>query len=219
MVEKEGHLNLKPSKRQQIFEFLCDFQNQYGYPPTVREIASAVGLASPASVQVHLRSLERDGFIERDPNKPRALKLNQPTKVSQLSESVGEQSETVTIPILGRVAAGTGVVAFEDRDGDLVLSRDMVGNGDHFALKVRGDSMVEMGIFENDWVVARAQKVAEVGEVVICGIFGDEATVKILSKLGEEVELLPANKNYQPIRANHEEVSIFGKVVALVRSF
>ena len=79
--------------------------------------------------------------------------------------------------------------------------------------------MVEMGIFENDWVVARVQKIAQVGEIVICGIFGDEATVKVLSKLGKVVELMPANKNYQPIRANHEDVSIFGKVVALIRSF
>ncbi|NNN13717.1 MAG: transcriptional repressor LexA [Acidimicrobiaceae bacterium] len=212
-------MDFKLSKRRQVFEFLSDFQSQFGYPPTVREIASAVGLASPASVQAHLRSLERDGLIERDPNKPRALKLNHPAEARLSSESNSAFPGSVSIPILGRVAAGTGVLAFEDQEGELLLSRETIGQGDHFALKVRGDSMVEMGIFENDWVVARVQKIAQVGEVVICGIFGDEATVKILSKLGEEVELLPANKNYQPIRANHEDVSIFGKVVALVRSF
>lgn len=212
-------MDFKQSKRRQVFEFLSDFQSQFGYPPTVREIAAAVGLASPASVQAHLRSLERDGLIERDPNKPRALKLNHPAEVRLSSESNNEFPESVSIPILGRVAAGTGVLAFEDREGELVLSREMIGPGDHFALKVRGDSMVEMGIFENDWVVARAQKIAQVGEVVICGLFGDEATVKVLSELGKVVELRPANKNYQPIRASHEDVSIFGKVVALVRSF
>ncbi len=212
-------MDFKQSKRRQVFEFLSDFQGQFGYPPTVREIASAVGLASPASVQAHLKSLERDGLIERDPNKPRALKLNHPTEARFSSELNNEFPGSVSIPILGRVAAGTGVLAFEDQEGELMLSRETIGQGDHFALKVRGDSMVEMGIFENDWVVARVQKIAQVGEIVICGIFGDEATVKVLSKLGKVVELMPANKNYQPIRANHEDVSIFGKVVALIRSF
>ncbi len=203
-------------KRDEVLQFVNQFQSAKGYPPTVREIGEGVGLASPSSVQAHLKSLERDGMIERDPSKPRALKI-QSSESHPMTET--QLSETVRVPILGRVAAGVGVLAYEDKEGELDLSRSIVGFGEHFALQVRGDSMVDMGIYEDDYVIARSQKSAERGDIVVAGIPNDEATIKVLTKVGEYIELTPANERYLPMSFHHSEVEIFGKVTTLVRKF
>jgi repressor LexA len=184
-----------------------------GFPPSVREIGDTVGLTSPSTVHNHLNTLQRLGFLERDPNLPRAIKVNW----DRNSGAIIARSRVHHVPLIGDVAAGTDVLAQENVEELLPLPADFTGEGDLFMLRVRGDSMIEAGILDGDYVVARQQLTANNGDIVIAGIPGDEATVKTYTRKGREVVLLPANPRLSPMHFASDDVRIFGKVVTVLR--
>lgn len=186
----------KSNKRQEILEFLRRFAAEYGYPPSVREIMEAVDLRSTASVHYHLAELKRTGLIESESSKNRAIRLP------------GGRG----VPLIGVVTAGQPILAVENIEGYLPWEAD----SDCFALRVRGDSMIEAGIFDGDKIIVRPQSTAENGEIVVA-LLGEEATVKRLKKKGSEVWLMPENPAYQPI--DGREAQILGKVKAVIREY
>lgn len=181
------------SKREEILAFLKDFSAQYGYAPSVREIMQGVGLRSTASVHYHLRGLTESGAIEMDSTKNRAIRLPERG-----------------VPVIGTVAAGQPILAEENIEGYLPWS----GNPECFALRIKGDSMIDAHIFDGDKVIVRPQSAADNGEIVVA-LIGDEATVKRLSRKNGEVWLLPENPDYSPI--DGREAVILGKVCAVMR--
>lgn len=200
-------------KRRQILEFIAEEIRERGYPPSVREIGEAVGLTSSSTVHSHLQVLQREGFLRRDPSKPRAIAVSfEPASGTALAAR-----PVVHVPLLGDVAAGVGVLAQESVEEVLPLPEDLTGSGDLFMLRVRGDSMVELGIFEGDLVVVRRQPDAEDGEVVVAGIGEGEATVKTLRHRQGEIVLVPSNAAYSEMRFSPDEVTIYGKVVTVMR--
>ena len=200
-------------KRRQILEFIGDCLRERGYPPSVREIGEAVGLNSSATVHSHLAVLQREGYLRRDPTKPRAIQVRyEPT--SQVAMSPGPVRH---IPLVGEVAAGTGVIAQEDVEEIVALPEDFTGTGSLFMLRVRGDSMLEAGIFDGEYVVVRQQPDADNGDTVVAGIPGGEATVKVFSRHGGKVVLTPRNAALSPIELAPEDVAIYGKVVTVLR--
>jgi repressor LexA len=200
-------------KRQQILTFIADSQRDRGYPPSVREIGSAVGLASSATVHTHLAVLQREGYLSRDPSKPRAIQVHyDPASTMSMATSAVRN-----VPLIGDVAAGTGVLAHENVEELLPMPEQFTGSGDTFMLRVRGDSMMDAGIFSGDYVVVRQQPEAENGDVVVAGIPDEEATVKTFSRRGEQVVLTPANPAFEPMVFDGNDVTIFGKVVTIVR--
>ena len=168
------------ARQREILEVIEQHMRDRGYPPSVREIGEAVGLTSPSTVHNHLASLQRLGFLRRDPTKPRAIEV----RYDPSSGAAVERRPARHVPLLGDVAAGTNVLAQENVEEMLPLPADFTGDGDLFMLRVRGDSMVDAGILDGDFVVARQQESAEPGEVVVAGIPGDEATVKTFSRKG-----------------------------------
>jgi repressor LexA len=200
-------------KRREILDFIAAQVRERGYPPSVREIGAAVGLASTSTVQAHLNTLQKQGYLRRDPTKPRALEV----RYDATSGAAIESSRARLIPLVGDIAAGTNVIAQQNVQDLLPLPEDFTGKGNLFMLKVRGDSMIEAGILDGDYVVVRQQPDAQLGEIVAAGIPGDEATVKILSKRGDEVVLLPANERLSPMVFPAAEVEIYGKVVTVLR--
>ncbi|WP_370430639.1 transcriptional repressor LexA [Blastococcus sp. Marseille-P5729] len=181
-----------------------------GYPPSVREIGEAVGLASPSSVAHQLRQLQAKGFLRRDPNRPRAVDVRP-------AEPQGEQQslpEPTFVPIVGRIAAGGPILAEEAVEDVFPLPRELVGEGTLFLLKVTGDSMVDAAICDGDWVVVRQQPVAEQGDIVAAMIDG-EATVKTYRMRDGHVWLIPHNPAYEPI--NGDEATVLGRVVSVLR--
>jgi repressor LexA len=179
----------------------------------VREIAEAVGLSSPATVHTHLGTLQKLGYLIRDPSKPRALEV-------RFDSGIGvamERGQARHVPLVGDVAAGTNVLATQNIEELIPLPVDFTGEGDLFMLRVRGDSMIEAGILDGDYVVARQQLTANNGDIVIAGIPGDEATVKTYTRKGREVVLLPANPRLSPMHFSSDDVRIFGKVVTVLR--
>jgi repressor LexA len=200
-------------KRQQILTFIADTQRDRGYPPSVREIGEAVGLASSATVHTHLAVLQREGFLTKDPSKPRAIQVHfDPASTLSMATSAVRN-----VPLVGDVAAGTGVLAHENVEELLPMPEQFTGTGPTFMLRVRGDSMVNAGIFSGDYVVVREQPEANNGDVVVAGIPGDEATVKTFSRRDGRIVLSPANEAYEPMVFDGDEVTIFGKVVTIVR--
>jgi len=200
-------------KRQQILTFIADTQRDRGYPPSVREIGEAVGLASSATVHTHLAVLQREGFLTKDPTKPRAIQVHfDPASTLSMATSAVRN-----VPLVGDVAAGTGVLAHENVEELLPMPEQFTGTSPTFMLRVRGDSMVDAGIFSGDYVVVREQPEANNGDVVVAGIPGDEATVKTFSRRDGRIVLSPANEAYEPMVFNGDEVTIFGKVVTIVR--
>jgi repressor LexA len=200
-------------KRQQILTFIADTQRDRGYPPSVREIGEAVGLASSATVHTHLAVLQREGFLTKDPSKPRAIQVHfDPASTLSMATSAVRN-----VPLVGDVAAGTGVLAHENVEELLPMPEQFTGTGPTFMLRVRGDSMVDAGIFSGDYVVVREQPEANNGDVVVAGIPGDEATVKTFSRRDGRIVLSPANGAYEPMVFDGDEVTIFGKVVTIVR--
>lgn len=185
-------------KQEEIHKFLIEFTAQNGYPPSVREICAAVSLKSPSTVHSHLRKLENAGLISIDNNKTRAIKI------------AGSRGSGV--PIMGCVTAGSPILAFEQDLG--VLPFNPSGSGEHFALEVSGDSMINAGIFDGDYVVVRKQQTAIHGEIVVA-LLEDEATVKRLWRKNGEVKLMPENPAYEPIEGG--ECTILGRVTAVVR--
>jgi repressor LexA len=209
---------LLTARQQEILQFLVSYVDEHGYPPTVREIGDAVGLASPSTVHAHLANLERVGLLRRDPTKPRALELvgrPRPSAASAPAESGVER-----LPLVGRIAAGGPLLAAEDVE-DRVAVPEQLGRNADFLLRVTGDSMIEAGILDGDMVVVRRQDDARDGEIVVALVgddeSADEATVKTFRRdQGGRVRLQPENSALEPIYADH--VQILGKVVGLMRS-
>jgi repressor LexA len=184
-----------------------------GYPPSMREIGAAAGLASPASVQYQLQALEKKGFIRRDPTRGRAIEVLLPGESSEFDAAHADATRQV--PLVGRIAAGGPILAEQNIEETFPLPESIVGQGDLFMLKVVGDSMIDVAICDGDYVVIRSQKDCEKGEIVAAMIDG-EATVKTFSKKDGHIWLLPANDNFAPIDGDHCE--ILGKVTAVLRS-
>ena len=195
-------------RQEQVLEFIRESVRVNGYPPTVREICAALDLSSPSTVHAHLANLERLGFIKRDPTKPRALDV------------VGDPRPPRPLPLVGRVAAGAPILA-EDNVEELVdvpafLRRD----DDDFVLRVRGDSMIDVGIFDADLIVVHPHVEARDGEIVVArvsGIGDDEATAKRFYRQGASVRLVAENENYEPIIVNADQVEVVGRVVGVLR--
>lgn len=209
----------KITKRQQeIYDFIKSYQREKGYPPSVREMASAVGLSSPSTVHAHLASLEEHGLIKRDKTKPRALELfNEDGSAVKLANVEENPSRgTVTLPLVGRVAAGIPILAEQNVEDTFTLPAEIATDSSSFVLEVHGDSMINAGIFNGDYIVVREQHSAMNGEIVVAMIDGS-ATVKTFYKERGRVRLQPENDAMEPIYA--ENPTILGKVVALMRRF
>ncbi|MGA0781494.1 MAG: transcriptional repressor LexA [Ilumatobacteraceae bacterium] len=201
------------SRPRGILEFIEATMADRGYPPSVREIGEAVGLTSPSTVHNHLSTLQRLGYLERDPNLPRAIKVNW----DRNSGAIIARSRVHHVPLVGDVAAGTDVLAQQNVEELLPLPADFTGDGELFMLRVRGDSMIDVGIMDGDYVVARQQATAVDGEIVVAGIPGDEATVKTFTRQGSRVVLKPANSRLAPLDFDADDVRVYGKVVTVLR--
>jgi repressor LexA len=190
-----------------------------GYPPSIREIGDAVGLTSTSSVAHQLRTLERKGYLRRDPNRPRAVDVrvaddgSRPPVVTDVAGS-DALPEPTYVPVLGRIAAGGPILAEEAVEDVFPLPRELVGEGALFMLKVVGESMVDAAICDGDWVVVRQQSVADNGDIVAAMIDG-EATVKTFKRTGGQVWLMPHNPAFDPIPGN--DAAVLGKVVTVIR--
>jgi repressor LexA len=200
-------------KRRQILEFIISFQQDHGYPPSVREIGRSVGLTSSATVHDHIDKLAEGGFLVKDPTKPRALQV----RYEPRSGTAVVAERVRNVPLVGSVAAGTGVIAEEHLEELLPLPERFCGTDQSFMLRVRGDSMIDAGILEGDFVVVRQQPDAELGEIVVAGIPGEEATVKRLTAKQPTVVLSPANDAHRDLVYDPADVIIFGKVLSVLR--
>ena len=203
-------------RQQQIYDFILSYQQEKGYPPSVREMASAVGLSSPSTVHAHLNALEEHGLIKRDSTKPRALELfkqdGSPAVLAKVEENPSRG--TVTLPLIGRVAAGIPILAEQNVEDTFTLQSEIATESSSFILEVHGDSMINAGIFNGDFIVVREQPNAINGEIVVAMI-DNEATVKTFYKERGRVRLQPENDAMEPIYASNP--TILGKVVALMR--
>ena len=200
-------------KRRQILDFIAAELRERGYPPSVREIGEAVGLTSSSTVHAHLATLQRQGYLRRDPTKPRAIEV----RYDPASGAAIESRPVRHVPLVGDVAAGTDVLAQENVEELLPLPEDFTGAGTLFMLRVRGESMIDDGIFDGDFVVVRQQSEANKGETVVAGVPGEEATVKRYSRRGGTVVLTPANSRLSPMEFDAADVTIYGKVVTVLR--
>jgi repressor LexA len=197
-------------RQQEIFDFIKRYSASYGYPPTVRDIGKAVGLASSSTVHAHLANLERIGLLRRDPTKPRAIEL-----LDRAAAGVMSIVRPQGLPVVGQVAAGQPVLAEENIE-EYIETPDFAGGRDgEYLLRVRGESMKDVGIMEGDLVVVRRQETAVDGDIVVA-LVGDEATVKRFFQEADHVRLQPENAAMEPIRSR--DVSVIGKVVGLMRS-
>ncbi len=215
------------ARQRLVLETIRASVAERGYPPSMREIGEAVGLTSPSSVKHQLQVLERKGYLRRDPNRPRAIEVVHPDDARTIATldapRVGEEHlaeddarpAATYVPVVGRIAAGGPVLAEQVVEDVFPLPRQLVGEGELFLLRVRGDSMIEAAICDGDWVVVRRQPVAENGEVVAAMIDG-EATVKTLSRRDGHVWLLPQNASYAPIPG--DDAVVLGRVVSVLRS-
>jgi len=207
-------------RQQEIFDYIKRYSSRYGYPPTVRDIGHAVGLASSSTVHAHLHNLEKIGMLRRDPSKPRAIEL--------LDRAVGEVKDVGNravegvrsivsenrLPLVGQVAAGQPVLAEENIEDYLDIPPLVGGEDGEYVLQIRGDSMKNAGMLEGDYVVVRRQDTAADGEIVVA-LVGEEATVKRFFREADHVRLQPENETMQPIRSR--EVQVLGRVVGLLR--
>jgi repressor LexA len=200
-------------RQRQVLEFIDTEVRRRGYPPSVREIGEAVGLSSPSTVHAHLGALQDKGYIHRDPTKPRALEIT----YEPSSGATVERRPVRHVPLVGDVAAGTGLLAAENIEETMPVPEDLTGDGDLFMLKVRGDSMIEGGIFDGDYVVVRSQPSAENGEIVIAGIPGEEATVKTFMRRRNKIVLRPENSSMEEMIFDPSEITIYGRVVTVLR--
>ena len=208
------HVTSNLTERQRgILDFIQSETQRRGYPPSVREIGEAVGLTSTSTVHAHLASLQRLGYLRRDPTKPRAIEV----RYDPGSGASGERRPARHIPLLGDVAAGTDVLAQENVEELLPLPADFTGDGPVFMVRVRGDSMIDAGILDGDYVVVRQETEVRKGDVVVAGIPGEEGTVKTYTRKGNKVVLLPANARLAPMEFDPGDVRIYGKVVTVVR--
>lgn len=203
------------SKRREILEYIAEQQRVRGFPPSVREIGQAVGLASSSTVHSHLKTLQEAGFLRRDPTKPRAIEV----RYDSGSGAAIERRPVHHVPLVGDVAAGTDVLAEENVEELIPVADDLTGGsgGQMFMVRVRGDSMIEAGILAGDLVVVRQGGEVSKGDVVVAGIPGGEATVKYFSRRGNRIILNPANSAYEPLEFHASEVEIYGRVVTVLR--
>jgi repressor LexA len=201
-------VDLNLTKRQrEIFDFIKRYSNDHGYPPTVRDIGKAIGLTSSSTVHAHLSNLEKLGLVRRDPTKPRALEL------------LGEAARKVIpgpsgLPIVGRVAAGTPILAEENVEDYVEVPQIAGGEEGEYVLRVRGDSMRDAGILDNDFVVVHQQETANNGEIVVA-LVGEEATVKRYFRESDHIRLQPENETMEPIRTR--DAAVLGRVVGVFR--
>lgn len=200
-------------RQQAILEYIEATVDERGYPPSVREIGAAVGLTSPSTVHSHLATLQKRGLLRRDPTKPRAIEV----RFDSASGATADKARVRHVPLVGDVAAGTGVIAQEHVEELLPLPAEFCGEGELFMLRVRGDSMIDAGILDGDHVVVRAQPEATNGDTVVAGIPGEEATVKTYRRAHGKVILEPANTRLTPMEFDPDEVRIYGKVVTVLR--
>jgi repressor LexA len=201
------------ARQREILDFIEAQMQDHGYPPSVREIGEAVGLTSPSTVHTHLNTLERLGYLRRDPTKPRAIEV----RWDPNSGAVMERRPVRHVPLVGDVAAGTDVLAEENVEELLPVPLDFTGEGDLFMLRVRGDSMIEAGILDGDFVIAVQQVTARDGDVVVAGIPDGEATVKTFRQKGATVTLVPSNPTMEPMTFRPDDVQIYGRVVTVMR--
>lgn len=205
------------TRQQEIWQFLAEYVDAHGYPPTVREIGDAVGLASPSTVHAHLANLERAGLLRRDPTKPRAIEL----VGRKREEAPAARSAPVpTLPLVGSIAAGGPLLAEESVE-DTIAVPEPLGRDADFLLRVKGDSMIDAGILDGDIVVVRKQSDARAGEIVVALVgddeSADEATVKTFHREGDgRIRLQPENAALEPIYADH--IEILGRVTGVFRS-
>jgi repressor LexA len=202
-------------RQRAVLEMIEQTQRERGYPPSVREIGEAVGLASTSTVHAHLNTLSRLGYLRRDPTKPRAIEV----RWVPGAEGTVERRPVRHVPLVGDVAAGVDVLAEQNVEESHPLPADFTGDGttDLFMLRVRGDSMIDAGILDGDYVVVQQQPKADKGDIVVAGIPGEEATVKTFSRKGGKVVLLPSNARMSPMEFSPDDVTIFGKVVTVLR--
>jgi len=194
-------------RQQEIFDFIKKYSSRHGYPPTVRDIGKAVGLASSSTVHAHLANLEKSGLLRRDPTKPRAIEL----LVDKAKRAVRDPG----LPLVGQVAAGGPILAEENIEDYLEVPSVIGGENADYILRVRGDSMVDAGILDGDFVVVQDAEEATNGEIVVA-LLGEEATVKRFYREKDRIRLQPANKAYKPIRSR--EAKVLGRVVGVFRS-
>ena len=210
------------ARQQEIWQFLVDYVDRHGYPPTVREIGEAVGLASPSTVHAHLANLERAGLLRRDPTKPRALDLIGHRRESRGFDETREQPAAVELqklPLLGQIAAGSPLLAEENIEDELAVPEPLGRRAD-FLLRVKGESMINAGILDGDILVVQRAQDARDGEIVVALVgddeFADEATVKTFYREGNRVRLQPENDALEPIYADF--VQILGTVTGVFRT-
>jgi repressor LexA len=201
------------ARQREILDFIEQQMVDRGYPPSVREIGEAVGLTSPSTVHSHLNTLSRLGYLRRDPTKPRAIEV----RWDPNSGAVMERRPVRHVPLVGDVAAGTDVLAQENVEEVLPVPADFTGEGELFMLRVRGDSMVEAGILDGDFVIAVQQPTANDGEIVVAGIPGGEATVKTFQRRDGAVVLVPSNARLEDMVFDPADVQIYGRVVTVMR--
>ena len=208
-----------PKKNEEMQQKILDFLNEQiqlkGYPPSVREICAAVGLKSTSTVHSYLEKLKKEGLIQKDATKPRALKIVKNNKVEEESKSVYSRREMVDVPIIGKVTAGQPILAVENIEDTFPLPLDFVQGSNAFMLRVEGDSMIEAGIFDKDYILVKQQSTASNGDIVVA-LIGDEATVKTFYKENGYVRLQPENKYFEPIIVR-DNLSILGKVIGVFR--
>jgi len=201
------------ARQRQILDCIDATMRERGYPPSVREIGESVGLGSPSTVHSHLSTLQRLGYLRRDPSKPRAIEV----RFDPSSGAVMERRPVRHVPLVGEVAAGTDVLAQENVEEIMPVPSDFTGEGDLFMLRVRGDSMVNAGILDGDFVIVHSQSEARPGEIVVAGIPGEEATVKTFGLDDGRVVLTPQNDRLEPMVFSPDEVQVFGRVVTVMR--
>jgi len=197
-------------RQQEIVDFIKRYSARHGYPPTVRDIGSAVGLASSSTVHQHLANLERAGMIKRDPSKPRAIEM-----LDRAAQEVRNVLRPNALPLVGAVAAGQPMLAEENIEDYVSVPSAAGGDDGAYLLRVRGESMKNVGIIEGDLVVVRPQETAHDGDIVVA-LVGEEATVKRYFREADHVRLQPENDEMEPIRSR--EVRVLGRVVGLMRS-
>jgi repressor LexA len=207
-------------RQQEIFDFIKRYSAKYGYPPTVRDIGKAVGLASSSTVHAHLANLEKLGLLRRDPSKPRAIELLDRVR-GDVGSAVGTAVESALgvlrpgLPLVGQVAAGTPILAEENIEDYVPVPAIAGGDDGEYILRVRGESMKNAGILAGDFVVVRPQETASDGEIIVA-LVGEEATVKRFFRESDHIRLQPENEEMEPIRS--KEVRILGRVVGVFRS-
>jgi repressor LexA len=197
-------------RQQEILRVVQDHVASHGYPPTVREIGDAVGLTSSSTVHAHLQALEARGALRRDPTKPRAIDLAERERVS-----VAVADDVRILPLLGRIAAGSPTLAEQEVEERIAVPSLLAASGECFLLRVRGDSMINAGILDGDYVTVRRQSDAADGEIVAALVSGDEATVKRLRRVAGRIRLDPENDALEPFYP--EQVEVLGKIVGVFR--